>query len=149
MLDKEIRAGQIQAIRSADGVTALFAELGYRTEARITQTADVLGITPESSANQIKKIERIADQEGLLQVYLFEVASLTQALTHTIVRAFRNRAGNYLLVLTANYERLDFVLIERLLSSSKAETLVPKQVTLKPRVVSIERQTPDRVHLRL
>ncbi|MDO8545728.1 MAG: hypothetical protein Q7R68_00065, partial [Nitrospirales bacterium] len=149
MLDKEIRSEQIQAIRNADGVTALFAELGYRTEARITQTADVLGITPESSANQIKKSERIADQDGLLQVYLFEVASLTQALTHTIARAFRNRAGQYLLVLTADYDRLDFVLIERLLSSSKTETLVPKQVTLRPRVASIARQNPGRVHLRL
>ena len=149
MLDKEIRSEQIQAIHNADGVAALFAELGYRTEARIAQTADVLGITPESSANQIKKIERIADQDGLLQVYLFEVASLTQALTHTIARAFRNRAGQYLLVLTADYDRLDFVLIERLLSSSKTETLVPKQVTLRPRVASIARQNPGRVHLRL
>lgn len=149
MLDKEIRSEQVQAIRNADGVAALFAELGYRTEARITQTADVLGITPESSANQIKKIERIADQDSLLQVYLFEVASLTQALTHTIARAFRNRAGQYLLVLTADYNRLDFVLIERLLSSSKTETLVPKQVTLRPRVASIARQNPGRVHLRL
>ena len=130
MLDKEIRAEQVQTIRSADGVVALFAELGYRTEARIAQTADVLGITPESSAAQIKKIERIADQEGLLQVYLFEVASLAQALTQSIARAFRNRAGHYLLVLTADYDRLDLVLVERVLPSSKTESLVPKQVTL-------------------
>lgn len=149
MFDKEIRSEQIQAIRTSDGVAALFSELGYRTEARITQTADVLGITPESASLQIKNIERIADQEGRLQVYLFEVASLTQSLTHTIARAFRNRAGNYLLVLTADYNRLDFVLIERSLSISKTETLVPKQVTLRPRVVSIERQNPGRVHLRL
>lgn len=149
MFDKEIRSEQIQAIRNADGVAALFAKLGYRTEARITQTADVLGITPESTCSQIKKIELIADQEGRLQIYLFEVASLTQALTHTIARAFRNRAGNYLLVLTADYDRLDFVLIERSLSTSKIETLIPKQVTLRPRVVSIERQNPGRIHLRL
>ena len=149
MLDKEIRREQIQDIRNAEGIVALFAHLEYRTEARISQTPEALSITPESAAAQIKKIERIADQEGLLQVYLFEVTSLTQALTHTIARAFRNRAGNYLLVFTADYERLDFVLIERVLSSSQVESLIPKQVTLRPRVVSIERQNPGRVHLRL
>ena len=149
MLDKEIRREQIQDIRNAEGIVALFAHLEYRTEARITQTLEALNITPESAAAQIKKIERIADQEGLLQVYLFEVRSLTQALTHAIARAFRNRAGNYLLVFTADYDRLDFVLIERVLSASQVESLIPKQVTLRPRVVSIERQNPGRVHLRL
>jgi hypothetical protein len=149
MLDKEIRREQIQVIRNADGVAALFAELGYRTEARITQTAEVLGITAESATPHIKKIERVADQDGLLQVYLFEVTSLTQALTQTVVRAFRNRAGQYLLILADDYDRLDLVLIERQLPTSKTEGLVPKQVTLRPRVVSVDRQNPSRVHLRL
>ncbi|HJR78223.1 MAG TPA: hypothetical protein VJ805_14680, partial [Nitrospiraceae bacterium] len=113
------------------------------------QTTEALAITTESAASQIKKIERIADQESLLQVFLFEVTSLAQALTQSILRAFRNRAGQYLLILTDDYDRLDFVLIERQLPLGKGEGFVPKQVTLLPRVVSIERQNPCRVHLRL
>ena len=66
MLDKEIRREQIQDIRNAEGIVALFAHLEYRTEARITQTPEALNITPDSAAAQINKIERIADQEGLL-----------------------------------------------------------------------------------
>lgn len=149
MLDKEIRREQVQTIRNVDGLVALFAELGYRTDLRSIQTTEALAITPESAASQIKKIERIADQESLLQVFLFEVSSLTQALTQSILRAFKNRAGQYLLILTDDYDRLDFVLIERQLPLGKGEGFVPKQVTLRPRTVSIERQNPGRVHLRL
>ena len=149
MLDREIRREQVQDIRNVDGLVALFAELGYRTDLRAIQTTEALAITPESAASQIKKIERIADQESLLQIFLFEVTSLTQALTQSILRAFKNRAGQYLLVLTDDYDRLDFVLIERRLPLGKGEGLIPKQVSLRPRTVSIERQNPTRVHLRL
>jgi len=149
MFDKEIRREQVQGIRNSDGVGALFADLGYQTAARVVQSPDALGIMADSTVAQIKKIERVADQEGLLQIYLFELISLTQALTQTIVRAFRNRVGQYLLVLTNGYDRLDFVLIERLLPPTRTEGLVPRQVTLRPRIVSIERQNPTRVHMRL
>ncbi len=49
---------------------------------------------------QIKAIERIAEQDGLLHVHLFEVNSLTQVLTQTSTRIFRNQAGWNLLILT-------------------------------------------------
>ncbi|MEC4670589.1 MAG: hypothetical protein VST66_01750 [Nitrospirota bacterium] len=49
---------------------------------------------------QIKAIERIAEQDGLLHVHLFEVNSLTQVLTQTIPRIFRNQARWNLLILT-------------------------------------------------
>jgi hypothetical protein len=49
----------------------------------------------------------------MFEVYLFELKSVTIATTQGIVRAFRNRPGDYLLVLTDDYQRLDFVLVER------------------------------------
>ena len=45
-----------------------------------------------------------------LQVYLFELTSVTVAATRGIVRTFRDREGDYLLVLTDDFERLDFAL---------------------------------------
>ena len=74
-----------------------------------------LGITADSLLRSIKHVELIASQDELLQVYLFELSSVTVAATQGIARALRNRRGEFLLVLTSDYGRLDFVLLERAL----------------------------------
>ena len=52
--------------------------------------------------------------------------SLRRSLTETWARAFRNRTGNYLLVLTSDYEDVDFVLLERVLPAT------PEFLLLRP-----------------
>lgn len=73
-----------------------FGGLGYNTHARTSQTPGNLGITAETTVRPIKKIELIADQEGLLQVYLFELQTVTVAHTRALARAFGNRGKNYI-----------------------------------------------------
>jgi hypothetical protein len=126
LLDKDIRREDVQALSSADQIAAFFAALGYQADARLTQTAANIGVTTESLARQIKRLERIADQEGLLQVYLFELSSVTVAATRGLAGALRNRAGNYLLVLTHDYERIDFVLVEKIAPSPETGLLAHK-----------------------
>ena len=122
---------------------AFFARLGYNTEGRTAQTAGNLGITADSTSRPIRKIELIADQEGLLQVYLLELQNITVAHTRALARAFRNRAGNYLLVLTTDYDRLDFVFLERELPAVGAEQLLSdRQSAIRPRVLTVERRNP-------
>ena len=110
MLDRDIRREDLQGVSNRDQVAALFAALGYQTDARLTQAPANLGITSESLVRQITHLERLADQEGLLQVYLAELSSVTLAATRGLAAALRNRAGNYLLVLTHDYERTEFAL---------------------------------------
>ncbi len=150
VFDIELRLHDIQALNSVDAVTALFARLGYNTNARTPQTPGNLGITAEGTVRPIKKIELIADQEGLFQVYLFELVSVTVAHTRALARAFRNRAGNYLLVLTSDYESLDFVLLEKYLPvGGNGSSLGQKQVGIRPRVLTVERRKPSRMHRRV
>ena len=116
--DRDLKPSDIQLLTCPDGVAAFFAALGYNADdksgARIKQSPSALGITPDTVAKSIKHVERIADQEnGTLQVYLFELTSVTVAAIRSISRAFKNRAGKYLLVLTSDYETIDFVLLER------------------------------------
>src|SRR3990172_3802010 len=150
-LDIEVVPHEIQSLSSLDAVAALFAKLGYNTDARTPQTAGNLGITADSTVRPIKKIELIADQEGLLQVYLFELQSVTVAHTRALARAFRNRAGNYLLILTSDYDRLDFVLLEKYLPVDGADgsSFGQRQVGIRPRILTIERLKPGPVHLRV
>lgn len=90
-LDIDLGHGDVQALNSADAIAAFFARLGYDTNARTPQAPANLGIAAEGTARPIRKLELIADQEGLFQVYLFELQSVTIAHTKALSRAFRNR----------------------------------------------------------
>ena len=121
--DVEFTPQDVQSISSPDAVAAFFAKLGYDTAARTNQTAANLAI-PDAAARPIKRIELIADHKKLLQVYLFELTSVTVAEIKALARAFRNRAGQFLLVLTSDYEFIEFILLDRELSEPKGPTAI-------------------------
>lgn len=128
MDDKDLRPADIQSLANIDGVATFFATLGYDTDARLSQTAAALGITADSLQRQINSIEQLAVQEDgaePLYVYLVELTSVTVAATLGLVRALRNRVGNYVLVLTDDYERLDFVLSKGLCPNRTVRPSLP------------------------
>lgn len=147
--DVELSPQDIQSVSSPDAVAAFFTKLGYDTAARTNQTVANLAI-PEAAASSIKRIELIADRQKLLQVYLFELTSVTVAEIKALARAFRNRAGQFLLVLTSDFEFLEFVLLDRELSEPKGPTAISTaQPTLVQRRFSVDRRRPTAVHLRV
>src|SRR5207249_837547 len=112
-VDQAIGVRDVQPLANADAVAAFFARLGYDISARLPQTPAAMGMSTEGLRRKIRRIERIADQEaGALQVYLVELDSVTVQATQAIARALRDRTPNFLVVLTDDYERLDFVLLE-------------------------------------
>ena len=111
-----------------------------------------MGITAGSLSRQIKHIERIAvhdDGAEPMDSYLIELTSVTIAATQGLARALRNRAGNYLLVLTDDYERLDFVLLQRSLPGTPASPMAARQVSVRPRILTVNRRNPSQVQLRV
>ena len=149
MFDKEVTRQQIQSLNDIEAIAAFFAYLGYDTNNRVPQTPANLGITSETVQRQIKRIERIADQQGLLLVYLMEMTSVTVAGIQGIMRALRNRAGQYLFVLTSDYDDIDFILLQRIAPEGEAKGLAQKQVAIRPRILTVKRRSPDRVALRV
>ena len=147
--DLELTERDVQQLATADEVAALFARLGYNTEARLAQSPANLGITSEGATRPIRRVELIADQDQFLQVYLFELSSVTVTHTRALARGLRNRTGNYLLVLTSDYERLDFVLIERFLPTAEAKTIGQQQAGVRPRSLTVDRRKPSRIHVRV
>ncbi len=148
-LDLDLKAHDIQDLSGADAVSALFARLGYDTDVRTPQVPGNLGITAEGTTKRIKRIELIASQENLLQVYLFEVVSVTMGITRDLSRAFRNLQGNFLLVLTSDYEYIDFVLVDKSAPKSNGGGIGQAQVRVRPRSVTVERRKPGTVQLRV
>jgi TaqI-like C-terminal specificity domain len=147
--DFDLQSSQIQTLSTRDAIVAFFATLGYDTDARLTQTPSAMGF-PEALAHEITHIERIADHDaGALQVYLLKMKHVTVALTQALARALRTRAGSFLLVLTADYERIDFVLLELTPPKAAASGLSGPQASLRPRVLTVERRNPSVVAQRV
>ena len=150
--DRNISVADVQTLATRDGVAAFFAALGYRTDSRQPQSVSAMGITAGSLSRQIRHIERIAvhdDGAEPLDSYLVELTSVTVAATQTLARALRNRAGNYLLVLTDDYERLDFVLLQRSLPGTPTSPMAARQVSVRPRILTVNRRNPSPVQLRV
>ena len=152
MNDKNLKRNDIQTLSSKEGIAFFFSSLGYDTEVRLPQTATALGITAASLQRQIKDIEQLAVQDDgaeALYVYLVELTSVTIAATQSLARALRNRMGNYLLVLTNDYERIDFVLLERILPQLSSSNFSQSQVSVMPRTLTVNRRNPSKVDLRV
>jgi hypothetical protein len=158
--DYDLTREDIQLLSNRDALTAFFAKLGYDTNARLVQNAAAMGFSSDNLRPAITHIERLASQDArMFEVYLFELKAVTVTITQAIVRGFRNRPGDYLLVLTDNYERLDFVLVERysagsartqaLSTSTGLLTSAPKQVGVRPRVLTVNRRKPGDIDLRV
>lgn len=147
--DVELSPRDIQSINSVDALAAFFTRLGYNTSSRTSQTATNLAI-PEAAARPIKRIELIADQQKLLQVYVFELKSVTVAEIRALARVFKNFAGQFLLILTTDYEYIEFVLLDRRFSDQKNPTAIgTSQPLLVQRRFSVDRRRPTAVHLRV
>ena len=150
--DKRISTSDVQTLASRDCVAAFFAGLGYRTDSRQPQSTAAMGITATSLVRQCRHIERIAvhdDGAEPLDVYLIELTSVTVAATHGLARSLRNRAGNYLLILTDDYERIDFVLLQRYLRAASTSPMTTRQVSVRPRILTVNRRDPTKVQLRV
>ncbi len=150
--DRDVSAADVQLLATRDGVAAFFAALGYRTDSRQSQSVAAMGITGGALSRQIKHIERVAlhsDGADPLDVYVVELTSVTVAATHGLARALRNRVGNYLLALTDDYERIDFVLLQRYLRGSPASPMTTQHVAVRPRILTVHRRNPAQVQLRV
>lgn len=145
--DLELSLHEIQALNCADAVAAFLARLGYNPAARTVQTPGNLGLS-EAVARPIKRIELLS-RDDLLQVYLFELKSVTVAGIRSLAGAFRNLAGRFLFVLTADYDDLDFILLDREVSTGQEGGLGIPQVSLNPLRFSVDRRRPTVVHLRV
>jgi hypothetical protein len=147
--DRDLTAAQVQSLSSAEALAAILTYLGYPADTRLTMTAEALGL-PADLARQVKRMERLTTVEnGALEVYLFELKSVTVGHTRSLARVFRDRAGSYLLILTDDYDRLDFVLLERVLPESSSQGITRRGISLRPRVLTVDRRNPDPVALRV
>ncbi len=148
--DIPLTADDIGQLVNADQVVHFFARLGYDVDESIPLDHAALGMDSETLRHEIRNIRLVGrdPEDADIVIYLFEVRSVTVALTQTIARRFRERMEYAFLVLTADYENLDFVLVEREVAAGKKLGGGLKQV-IRPRTLSVDRRNPTPVQLRV
>ena len=149
--DANVQVADVQLLSSVDNLASFFARLGYDTGRRVVQQVEALGITNDPLRRSIRQIERLADEAALFQVYLFVLDSVTQANINALARTFRNRAGDFLLVLTRDFEELDFVLLQRQTSDTASVSYFNNAPppTLRQLTLSVNRRKPLPLDLRV
>ncbi len=149
--DEQLTANDIRQLENADEIAHLFARLRYNVDRRINiPNYDVLGLGSDDLRQHIHRIEQIGTDpvDGDIIIYLFEVRSVTAKLRNDIARRFRERPENALLVLTKDYEELEFVFLERAVARSQSRVQALKQ-TIRPVPLTVNRFNPDPVKLRV
>lgn len=149
--DEPLDISRIRQLENADRVAALFHYLRYDiTERTNIPDYTVLGMSGEDMRQHIQKIELIGKDptDGDIVIYLFEVRSVTAKLRNDIARRFRERPENALLVLTKDYQELEFVLLERVVSKSQSRRAALKQA-IRPIPLTVNRLNPDPIALRV
>jgi hypothetical protein len=150
--DEQLEVSDIRRLESADEIAHFFAKLRYDVDER-TNIPDyaALGMGSEDMRQHIHKIEMLGKdpEDGDINIYLFEVRSVTAKLRNDIARRFRERPEKAILVLTKNYEALEFVMLERVLSRSQSRRTALKQA-IRPIPLMVNRLNPtDPVALRV
>jgi len=147
--DIELTRKDLLDLSSPGALTAFFARLRYDTSTRTPHSAASLGLS-DAVAKPIRRIEMIAGGD-LFQVYLVELTSVTVAATRALARAFRDRAGDFLFVITSgDYSRLDFVLLDRRDDTTPSpKSIASTAGSARPRVLTVDRRNPSTVALRV
>ena len=142
--DEQLEVSDIRRLESADEIAHFFAKRRYDVDER-TNIPDyaALGMGSEDMRQHIHKIELMGKdpEDGDISIYLFEVRSVTAKLRNDIARRFRERPEKAILVLTKNYEALEFVMLERVLSRSQSRRTALKQA-IRPIPLMVNRLNP-------
>ncbi|MFZ4816730.1 MAG: hypothetical protein ACOYL5_19495, partial [Phototrophicaceae bacterium] len=149
--DQPLDNSDIRQLENADRVAGLFHNLRYDiTERANIPDYTVLGMSGEDMRQHIQKIELIGKDpaDGDIVIYLFEVRAVTAKLRNDIARRFRERPENALLILTKDYQELEFVLLERVVSRSQSRRATLKQA-IRPIPLTVNRLNPDPIALRV
>lgn len=141
-LDVDLQPADIARLTTAEAIAAFVARLGYPSGVRKTVAAAGLGLG--DTERQVTHLEVLSeDQHKELRVVFARLKSVTAKARSDLVRVFgRDAVTEYLLILTSDFETLEFVLIGREHRERKG---APGDVvtTPKARVFVLPRRWPE------
>jgi hypothetical protein len=111
--DLNLASKDISRLASAEAIAGFLSTLGYDTGRRRTFSAEAIGLAGDAAA-AIKSLEVLAeDAEGFLRVVFVHLRSLTAKSRNDLARVLGRTNIDHLLVLTSDFDTLEFVLLDK------------------------------------
>ena len=146
-LDVDLTAQDVATLAAADALAAFLQRLGYDTSRRAGLTTEAVGISDGDRA--FRHLELLSENpEGFLRVVFAQVRSMTAKARNDLVRALGRFSHDHLIVLTSDFQVLEFVLIDKALRHQRSFGAI-RGPRLVPKVYSVERKSPGRLDLRI
>jgi hypothetical protein len=112
ILDLDVQALDVAALTSVDAVTSFLHRLGYPTSKRAAVPVHALGLADADKS--IREMQLLSESpDGFLRVLFVQLKSVTAKARADVVRTFGRQTQDYLLILTADFDALEFVLIDK------------------------------------
>jgi hypothetical protein len=151
--DEQLDSSDIRQLENADEIAHFFAKLRYDVDIRRTIPLDATAYANTQDLKmQIRHHELIATdtEDEDIRIYLFEVRSVTAKLRNELARGFlKTNDAKVLLVLTADYEDIEFVYLERSDPQKTRRKGLSLKITIRPIPLTVNRLKPDSVALRV
>jgi len=151
--DEPLDTSDIRQIENADEVAHLFAKLRYDVDVRRVIPLDgTVYANTQDLKMQIYLHELIATDpvDEDIRIYLFVVRSVTAKLRNDLARNFlKTNDEKVLLVLTSDYENIEFVYLERSNLQRASRKGLSLKVTIRPIPLTVNRRNPDTMALRV
>lgn len=146
--DIDLTARDIVDLASVDAIASFLTRLGYPTNRRSELTATALGLTGDTP-EAIRNMEVLSeDDEQLFRVVFVQLRSLTAKARNDIARNLGRRSADHLLILTRDFETLEFVLIDKQTRQRNVPGGGPS-VQIIPRVVTVIRKSSTQLNRRI
>lgn len=146
--DIDLTSQDIAGLASPDAVAGFLARLGYPTDRREELNAAAFGLPPET-ADAIRKMELLAeDDERFFRVIFVQLRSITAKARNELARNLGGRNADHLLILTKDFDVLEFVLIDKETRQRHAPGGGPS-VRVIPRVVTVMRKASTHLDRRV
>jgi type I restriction-modification system DNA methylase subunit len=144
MLDRDLQVVDITRLTSADALAAFLHNLGYPTNQRATLSPEGIGLP--SGGPTVRQMELLSeDADGFLQVIFVQLHSVTAKARADLVRAFgKGSVADRLLILTSDFDTLEFVLIEKEAGTAASKGKSPT-TKLRSRVFVVPRRWPQQM----
>ncbi len=146
--DIDLTTRDISGLASADAVAAFLTRLDYPTDCRKEESATAYGLSSET-ADAIRGMELMAtDDDEFFRVLFVQLRSVTAKARYELARNLGKRSSDHLLILTRDFDVLEFVLIDKETRQRRGPGGGPS-VQIIPRVVSVQRKSPGLVERRI
>ncbi|MBW3539980.1 MAG: N-6 DNA methylase [Planctomycetes bacterium] len=147
-IDRDLAPGDVAELTSADAVAAFFSTLGYRTDPRRQLSPESLGLAGDAAA-AVREIELLAeDAEGFLRVVFVRLRSLTAKGRNDLARMLGRTNVDHLLVLTADFRTLEFVLLDKRRREQRGPA-ARERIQVVPLVIAFDRKGVGSRELRI